>query len=159
MVRLDDVPLTDAKLRQIRRRLGYVIQSGGLFPHLTVSDNLPTPPGSCSHAHTGANRPGSPILALFLYSLLPIVRGVGTGLRDIDPALIDSAVVLGLTARVRLLRVELPLAARSVLAGIKTAAVLNVGFATLGALVVQGLFDLSERWAVSPGLRATLDRA
>ena len=75
------------------------------------------------------------IAALFLYSLLPIVRNTATGLSSIAPEHRESAAALGLSSRFRLLHIELPLASPSILAGIKTAAVLNVGFATLGALV------------------------
>lgn len=78
------------------------------------------------------------IAALFLYSLLPIVRNTHAGLAGIDPALRESALTLGLSARTRLLRIELPLATRHMLAGIKTAAVINIGTATLGALVGAG---------------------
>ena len=80
----------------------------------------------------------SAIAALFLYSLLPIVRNTYTGLSDISLPIRESAEALGLPPKVRLRRVELPLAARSILAGIKTAAVINVGFATLGALIAAG---------------------
>ncbi len=75
------------------------------------------------------------IVALFLYSLLPIVRNTATGLSSIAPEYRESAAALGLSSWFRMLHIELPLASRSILAGIKTAAVLNVGFATLGALV------------------------
>lgn len=75
------------------------------------------------------------VLALFLYSLLPIVRNTATGISSIAPEYGESATALGLSPRFRLLNIELPLASPSILAGIKTAAVLNVGFATLGALV------------------------
>lgn len=78
------------------------------------------------------------MIALFLYSLLPIVRGTHTGLVGIDSALRESAEVLNLPAWYRLSEIELPLASRSILAGIKTAAVMNIGFATLGALVGAG---------------------
>jgi osmoprotectant transport system permease protein len=78
------------------------------------------------------------VVALFLYSLLPIVRGTATGLVEIAPALRESAAALGLSSWAALSRVELPLATRSILAGIKTAAVINVGTATLGALVGAG---------------------
>jgi osmoprotectant transport system permease protein len=78
------------------------------------------------------------IVALFLYGLLPIVRNTCTGLLDVPPALTESAEALGLPPRARLRLVELPLAARSILAGIKTAAVIDVGTATLGALVGAG---------------------
>lgn len=78
------------------------------------------------------------IAALFLYSLLPIVRNTHAGLVGIPGPLRESAVALGLPFGARLRRVELPLATRSILAGIKTAAVINVGTATLGALIGAG---------------------
>lgn len=127
------------------------------------------------------------IAALFLYSLLPIVRNTYTGLHDIPLGLRESAEALGLPAWVRLRRIEMPMASRAILAGIKTSAVITVGFATLAAfigaggygqpimtgirldntalilegavpaallaLIVQGLFDLSERLFVPRGLR------
>ena len=127
------------------------------------------------------------VVALFLYSLLPIVRNTYTGLNGIAPEVQESAIALGLPSRSRLWRVELPLASRTILAGVKTAAVINVGFATLGgfigaggygepiftgirlnnygiilqgavpaaalALLVQGLFELVERFVVPKGLR------
>jgi osmoprotectant transport system permease protein len=80
------------------------------------------------------------LVALFLYSLLPIVRNTATGLRDIPLSLRESAEALGLPSRARLLRIELPMASRSILAGIKTAAVINVGTATIGALIGAGGF-------------------
>ena len=78
------------------------------------------------------------ILALFLYSLLPIVRNTHAGLQGIPAALRESAEVLGLSGLWRLVRIELPLAMPSILAGIKTSAVINVGTATLGALIAAG---------------------
>jgi osmoprotectant transport system permease protein len=78
------------------------------------------------------------IAALFLYSLLPIVRNTYAGLHDIPDALRESAEALGLPPGARLRVVELPLAARSILAGIKTSSVINVGTATLGALIGAG---------------------
>ena len=127
------------------------------------------------------------ICALFLYSLLPIIRNTYTGLTDIPAHMRESAEALGLPSGVRLRLIELPLASRAILGGIKTSAVINVGFATLGAfigaggygqpiltglrlddmslilqgavpaavlaLLVQGLFELSERVLVPRGLR------
>lgn len=78
------------------------------------------------------------IATLFLYSLLPIVRNTLTGLISIPARLQESAASLGLPWQVRLLRVEAPLAARTLIAGISTAAVINVGTATLGALIGAG---------------------
>ena len=130
---------------------------------------------------------GPAICALFLYSLLPIVRNTFTGLEDIPTNIKESAIVLGLSSFVILKKIELPLASRSILAGIKTSAVINVGTATLGALIgaggygqpiltgirldsvplilegavpaallaliVQWMFDLSEKVIVPKGLR------
>lgn len=80
------------------------------------------------------------IAALFLYSLLPIMRNTATGVASIPKQLRNSAIALGLSPARRLLLIELPLASPSILAGIKTAAVLNVGTATLGALIGAGGF-------------------
>jgi osmoprotectant transport system permease protein len=78
------------------------------------------------------------IAALFLYSLLPIVRNTAAGLAGIPLEFRESAEALGLPSLARLWRIELPMAAPSILAGIQTAAVINVGTATLGALVGAG---------------------
>jgi osmoprotectant transport system permease protein len=136
--------------------------------------------------NTGFGAPTA-IVALFLYSLLPIVRNTYTGLHDVPLPLRESAEALGLSAFARLRLVEMPMASRSILAGIKIAAVINIGNATLGgfiaaggygqpifaglnrndsslilegaipavvlALVVQGLFELAERYLVPKGLR------
>jgi osmoprotectant transport system permease protein len=78
------------------------------------------------------------IVALFLFSLLPIVRNTQAGLHNLPPDVRESAIALGLPTLARLRLVELPLAGHSILAGIKTAAVINVGTATLGALIGAG---------------------
>jgi osmoprotectant transport system permease protein len=78
------------------------------------------------------------IAALFLYSLLPIVRNTHAGLTGISPALLDSADALGLSRAARLRRIELPLALPTIMAGIRTAAVIAVGLATLGAIIGAG---------------------
>ncbi|WP_045769745.1 glycine betaine ABC transporter substrate-binding protein [Xanthomonas albilineans] len=78
------------------------------------------------------------IAALFLYSLLPIVRNTHAGLTGIARELRETAAAIGLPPSTRLWRIELPLAMRTILAGIKTAAVINVGTATLGALIGAG---------------------
>ena len=78
------------------------------------------------------------MVALFLYSLLPIVRNTHSGLQQIPGPLRESAAALGLPSGARLWRIELPMAAGSILAGIKIAAVINVGTATLGALIGAG---------------------
>jgi len=78
------------------------------------------------------------VVAMAAYSLLPVVRNTHAGLTAIPAPLLESADVLGLSAWARLWRVELPLAAPTILAGIQTAAVLSVGTATIGALVGAG---------------------
>jgi len=78
------------------------------------------------------------IVALFLYGLLPIVRNTASGLQDIPKPLRESAIALGLTAGQRLRKIFLPLASRSILSGIKTSAVINIGTATLAALIGAG---------------------
>lgn len=127
------------------------------------------------------------IVALFLYSLLPIIRNTMAGLTGIPGSLQESATALGLGWLARLRLIELPLAAPLIIAGIKTTAVINVGYAALGGLIGAGgygqpimtglrlnsephmlegaipaaimaitvkyLFEYSERFLVSPGLR------
>ncbi|HUD72273.1 MAG TPA: glycine betaine ABC transporter substrate-binding protein [Dongiaceae bacterium] len=78
------------------------------------------------------------VVALFLYSVLPVVRNTATGLNEIPASLLESADVLGLSPWARLLQIELPLASPSIVAGVQTAAVINVGTATLGALIGAG---------------------
>jgi osmoprotectant transport system permease protein len=78
------------------------------------------------------------IAALFLYGLLPIVRNTASGLQDIPRSLRESAVALGLTPASRLWEIYLPMASRSILSGIKTSAVINIGTATLAALIGAG---------------------
>lgn len=78
------------------------------------------------------------IVALFLYALLPILRNTATALFAIDPVLKRVAVGMGLTLWQRLRYVEIPLASPTILAGIKTAAVINIGTATLAAFIGAG---------------------
>jgi osmoprotectant transport system permease protein len=78
------------------------------------------------------------ILALFLYALLPILRNTVTGLQSVDPLLKRVADGIGMSRKQKLLWVEFPLALPSVMAGIRTAAVINVGTATLAAFIGAG---------------------
>jgi len=78
------------------------------------------------------------LVALFLYSLLPIVRGTYLGFSNINDSIRESANSLGLTPWFRFRYVYWPLSLRSILSGIKTSAVINVGVATLGALIGAG---------------------
>ena len=78
------------------------------------------------------------IVALFLSSIYPIVRNTYTGVRDADAGAVAAAVALGMTPRQVLAHVRLPLAAPLVMAGVRTAAVIAVGTATLAAFVGGG---------------------
>jgi osmoprotectant transport system permease protein len=80
----------------------------------------------------------SAIVALFLYSILPILRNTHTGVHNVDPVLIDAAKGLGLTDRQILLRIQLPIATRTILAGVRTATVISIGIATLAAFIGAG---------------------
>jgi osmoprotectant transport system permease protein len=78
------------------------------------------------------------IIALFLYALLPILRNTVTALFSIDPLLKKVAMGIGLTRWQRLRLVELPLSTPTIFAGIKTAAVISIGTATLAAFIGAG---------------------
>lgn len=78
------------------------------------------------------------IFALWLYALLPIVRNTATGIEEVDPSVIEAARGMGMTNRQILLRIELPLAFAVMFAGVRTAAVINVGTAALGAFIGAG---------------------
>jgi len=81
---------------------------------------------------------GPALVALFLYALLPIVRNTHTGLESLGKGMRQASLALGLRAGERLKLIELPLALPSILAGIKTSAVINVGTATIAAFVGAG---------------------
>ncbi len=78
------------------------------------------------------------LVALWLYAIFPIVRGTFSGVRDADPDAVEAAEALGMTPRQRLLQVRLPLAAPVIMAGVRTAAVITVGTATLAAFIGAG---------------------
>ena len=78
------------------------------------------------------------LIALFLYALLPIVRNTCTGLVAIPRGMRQAAMALGLSKRDRMLLIEMPLALPSILAGINTSAVINVGTATIAAFIGAG---------------------
>ncbi|MET3877561.1 ABC transporter permease/substrate-binding protein [Chitinophaga sp. OAE865] len=82
--------------------------------------------------------PKPAIVALFLYALLPIVRNTYTGIRGVDPNVTEAATGMGMSRRQMLLKVQLPLAMPVILAGIRTATVINVGVATLAAYIAAG---------------------
>ena len=78
------------------------------------------------------------LVALFIYSLYPIVRNTYSGVRDADPVAVSAAHALGMTPTQVLRHVRLPLAAPTIMAGVRTAAVINVGTATLAAFIGAG---------------------
>ncbi len=78
------------------------------------------------------------VVALLLYSLLPIVRNTVTALTTLDPTLLEVSRALGMTPRQRLWRVYLPLSLPSILAGVRTSAVISIGTATLAAFIGAG---------------------
>lgn len=78
------------------------------------------------------------LVALWIYALYPIVRSAYSGVRDADPSAVEAAEALGMTPWQRLLRVRLPLAAPVIMSGIRTAAVITVGAATLAAFIGAG---------------------
>ncbi len=75
------------------------------------------------------------VVALTMYGLLPVVRNTITGLREVDPAIVESAQGMGLSRRQRLTRIELPLAWPVIVTGVRVTALILVGIATIGAVV------------------------
>ncbi|QHS58082.1 ABC transporter permease/substrate-binding protein [Chitinophaga agri] len=78
------------------------------------------------------------IVALFLYALLPIIRNTYTGILQVDASVVDAATGMGMSPQQLLFKVQLPLAMPVILAGIRTATVINVGVATLAAYIAAG---------------------
>jgi osmoprotectant transport system permease protein len=90
------------------------------------------------------------IVALIAYALLPILRNTYAGIRSLDPALIDVSNALGMSGMQRLYKVELPIAASVILAGLRTATVTCVGVATIAAAIgAGGLGELIFRGVAS----------
>ncbi len=105
------------------------------------------------------------IVALTAYALLPILRNTYAGIRSIDPAVLEVARALGLTGMQRLFKVELPLAASFILAGLRTATVTCVGIATiaaavgaggLGELIFRGVASVDNRLVLAGAIPAAL---
>ena len=86
----------------------------------------------------GARSDRLAILALTLYALLPIIRNTYTGIRGVDPAVIEAGRGMGLTESQLLVQVELPLAVSVILSGVRTAVVISVGLATIAAAIGAG---------------------
>ena len=105
------------------------------------------------------------IVALTAYALLPILRNTYVGIRGIDPSVIEVAHALGLTGTQRLFKVELPLAASFIFAGLRTATVTCVGVATiaaavgaggLGELIFRGVASVDNRLVLAGAIPAAL---
>lgn len=114
---------------------GAVLGSAGLFqtiPSLALFGFLVPLP------LVGGIGKRTALVALVLYALLPIVRNTVVGIAAVDPAVRESAVGMGMTDRQVLLQVEMPLAARTVLAGVRIATVATVGTATIAAAIGGG---------------------
>ena len=82
------------------------------------------------------------IVALIVYALLPILRNTVTGILGVDASVREAAVAMGMTPRQLLLQVELPLASRTILAGIRLATVTTIGTATIAAAIGAGGFGV-----------------
>jgi osmoprotectant transport system permease protein len=78
------------------------------------------------------------IVALTLYALLPVIRNTYTGIRGVDPAVVEAGRGMGLTDRQLLFQVELPLAVSVILSGVRVAVVVSVGLATIAAAIGAG---------------------
>jgi len=105
------------------------------------------------------------VVALTLYSLLPITRNTVTGLLSVDPAIVESGLGMGMTRQQRLFRIELPLAWPVIIVGIRVATVIVVGIAALGVivngpgfgvLIFDGLRRIGSPSAVYAALAGTL---
>jgi osmoprotectant transport system permease protein len=105
------------------------------------------------------------IIALFLYALLPIVSNTYTGIKQVDPALIEAARGMGMKDMQILLRVELPLSLTVIMAGVRTSTVINVGTATLaafigggglGALILRGISMSNNNLILAGAIPASL---
>src|ERR1700732_4720393 len=83
----------------------------------------------------GARADRIAILALILYALLPLIRNTYTGIRGVDPSVVEAGRGMGLTGRQLLLKVELPLAVSVILSGVRVAVVVSVGLATIAAAI------------------------
>jgi osmoprotectant transport system permease protein len=82
--------------------------------------------------------PGAAITALTLYALLPIVRNTYTGVKAVDPAMIEAARGMGMTSGQILWKIEMPLSVPVIMAGVRTSTIICVGIATLGGIIDAG---------------------
>jgi osmoprotectant transport system permease protein len=105
------------------------------------------------------------ILALTLYALLPLIRNTYTGIRGVDPAVVEAGRAMGLTERQLLWQVQLPLASSVILSGLRIAIVISVGLATiaaaigaggLGELIFRGLAMVNNQLILAGAIPAAL---
>jgi osmoprotectant transport system permease protein len=105
------------------------------------------------------------VVALFIYSILPVLKNTIAGLEAVPANLIDASTGMGMRPSERLLRTELPLAARVILAGVRTSVVLNIGTATIGAtigagglgrIIIAGLVRDNTAWILTGALAAAI---
>ena len=105
------------------------------------------------------------ILALTLYALLPLIRNTYTGIRGVDPAVVEAGRGMGLTDLQLLFRVQLPLASSVILSGVRVAVVISVGLATiaaaigaggLGELIFRGLAMVNNQLILAGAIPAAL---
>jgi len=117
------------RLRAVALAVASVLQT---IPSLALFGFLiPLPLVGGIGAHTA-------IVALVLYALLPILRNTYVGLTSVDPAILEAAEGMGMTEQQILFRVRLPLASSVIMAGIRTAAVITIGVATIAAAIGAG---------------------
>jgi osmoprotectant transport system permease protein len=124
-----------AKRRKLEHPILITVELIQTIPGLALLVLLMPPISAIGLSAIG---PAPAIVALFLYSLLPIIRNTHTGITGIPGNIRESAEAIGLSPWAQLWQVELPMASRLILAGIKTTAVINVGYATLGGLIGAG---------------------
>jgi len=86
----------------------------------------------------GGIGPRTVVIALVLYALLPILRNTYVGIVSVDPAVCESAIAMGMTSSQLLRQVQLPLAARTIIAGVRVATVTTIGTATIAAAIGGG---------------------
>lgn len=105
------------------------------------------------------------VIAILLYSQLPIVRNTYTAITNVDPALREAATGMGMTPMQRLARVEIPIAIPVIMAGVRTAVVMNIGVAAiaayigaggLGVLISRGISQTDPRQLITGALAVSL---
>ena len=113
----------------------------------------------------GGIRPRTATVALVLYALLPLIRNTYTGITEVDPAVKEAGIAMGMTDRQLLFSVELPLASNVIFAGVRVAMVLSIGIATiaayigaggLGSYIFRGIFTLDNTLILAGAVPAAL---